>query len=111
MRFESATGHTLPATPPSRQFFSNRPELPDRREPGYIGKSNEMIWHARCSPLRNRLEASNMQVTAGASIFGYQPAKAGSSTSASKPSAIDNGGLSQASEDGASGDSGVVQDT
>ncbi|WP_445218313.1 hypothetical protein ACKWRH_41925 [Bradyrhizobium sp. Pa8] len=51
-----------------------------------------------------------MQVTPGASIFGYQPAKAGSSTGASKPSATDNGGLSQASEDGASGDSSVVQE-
>jgi hypothetical protein len=51
-----------------------------------------------------------MQVTAGASIFGYQPAKSSSSSAASKPSATDNGGLPQASEDGASGDSSVVQD-
>lgn len=51
-----------------------------------------------------------MQVTAGATIFGYQPTKASSSTSASKPSATDNGGLSQASKDGASGDSSAVQD-
>ena len=51
-----------------------------------------------------------MQVTAGASIFGYQPAKGGSTTGASKPSATDNGELSQASGEGASGDSSVVQD-
>ncbi|MFK4528528.1 hypothetical protein ABIF90_006509 [Bradyrhizobium japonicum] len=51
-----------------------------------------------------------MQVTPGASIFGYQPAKAGSATGASKASVTDNGGPSQASEDGASGDSSVVQE-
>ncbi|MBR0823142.1 hypothetical protein JQ627_34990 [Bradyrhizobium liaoningense] len=50
-----------------------------------------------------------MQVTAGASIFGYQPAKAGSSTGASKPSVTDNR-LPQANEDSASGDSSVVQE-
>ncbi|MFK4653482.1 hypothetical protein ABIF97_003416 [Bradyrhizobium japonicum] len=51
-----------------------------------------------------------MQVTPGASIFGYQPAKAGSATGASKASVTDNGGPSQVSEDGASGDSSVVQE-
>ncbi|KGT78201.1 hypothetical protein MA20_18920 [Bradyrhizobium japonicum] len=51
-----------------------------------------------------------MQVTPGASIFGYQPAKAGSATGASKPSVTDNGGLPQANEDSASGDSSVVQE-
>jgi len=51
-----------------------------------------------------------MQVTPGASIFGYQPAKAGSTTGASKPPVTDNGGPWQANEDGASGDSSVVQE-
>ncbi|MDA9425000.1 hypothetical protein [Bradyrhizobium sp. CCBAU 53380] len=51
-----------------------------------------------------------MQVTAGASLFSYQPAKAGSSAAASKPSATNNGGLLQASDDGPSGDSSVEQD-
>ncbi|MCP1791806.1 hypothetical protein [Bradyrhizobium japonicum] len=60
--------------------------------------------------LRDRLGGPNMQVTPGASIFGYQPAKAGSSTGASKPSVTDNGGLPQANEDSASGDSSVVQE-
>lgn len=51
-----------------------------------------------------------MQVTAGASLFSYQPAKAGSSAAASRLSATDNGSLPQASDDGASGDSSVEQD-
>jgi TPP-dependent pyruvate/acetoin dehydrogenase alpha subunit len=51
-----------------------------------------------------------MQVTAGASLLSYQPAKSGSSAAASKPSATNNGGLSQASDDSASGDSSVEQD-
>ncbi|TCU59301.1 hypothetical protein EDE08_12820 [Bradyrhizobium sp. R2.2-H] len=50
-----------------------------------------------------------MQVTTGASIFGYQPAKAGASRGASKPSATDEGG-SREQEDGGLGGSSVEQD-
>ena len=51
-----------------------------------------------------------MQVTTGTSIFGYQAAKATSSTIATKPPVTSNGGNVQANEDGASGDSNAVAD-
>ncbi|MCP3402726.1 MULTISPECIES: hypothetical protein [unclassified Bradyrhizobium] len=51
-----------------------------------------------------------MQVTTGISPFGYQAAKATSSAAGTKAQATAGSGLSQASEDGASGDSSVVQD-
>ena len=104
-RFPQATGQTLPATPPHRQFF----QAADEREPGNIGKSNELISARTLLALRDRLEGptckSRQEHQSSATSL-----QSGSATGASKPSVTDNGGPSQASEDGASGDSSVVQE-
>lgn len=51
-----------------------------------------------------------MQVGSGTSIFGYQAAKAVSSTSGTKMPAANDGGIAQANKDSASNESSVEAD-
>lgn len=55
-------------------------------------------------------QGPNIQVTTGSSLVAYQAAKATSPTIATKTTETSTGGIVQANEDGASGDSSAVAD-